>query len=225
VSPTGVIGADADNDLYALNDRVTRQISRTYGKLMTLLSEIDECIVILDSMGPVPYTFAGGVIFANFCSANVDIFDLDVPLPGYTWYTEAWYDKKNRPLSKDIVKMNPAIRMLVINNAWTGYPSEFWPVHIPTVVVGQNLANHFKADSQNSKFMDHVGVVSDLLAGVDFAKKAVGTDKILIFDGASGGINMSRPLAELLIEKAPKVAEKVEKDLMPKWLAQRGLAP
>ncbi len=225
VSPTGIIGVDADNDLYAMNDRVTRLISKTYGKLMTLLSEIDECIVVLDSVGPVPYTFAGGTIFANFCSANIDIFDLDVPVPAYTWYTEAWYDKKNMPLSQDIVPMNPAIRMLVINNAWTGYPSEFWAAHIPTVVVGQNMANHFRSDPQNSKFMDHVVVVDDVLTAVDFAKKAARTGKILIFDGASGGINVSQSLAELLVERAPKVARKVERELMPKWLAQRGLAP
>lgn len=223
VSPSGITGVDVDNDLYALNNRVTKQISKTYGKLMTLLSEIDECIVVLDSVGPVPYTFAGGVIFANFCSANVDVFDLDVALPPYTWYTEAWYDKRNRPLSEDVVEMNPAIKMLVINSAWTGYPSEFWPVHIPTIVVGQNMVNHFRADPQNSKFMDHVVVASDLPAAIEFAKKTARTEKILIFDGASGGINVSRPLAELLVEKAPKVARKVEKDLMPKWLAQRGL--
>ncbi|MEJ2352494.1 MAG: hypothetical protein P8Y03_22140, partial [Anaerolineales bacterium] len=44
MAPNGVVRIDADNDLYALNDRITRDGCRYYGKVMTLLGEIDECI-------------------------------------------------------------------------------------------------------------------------------------------------------------------------------------
>lgn len=223
VAPSGIIGVDADNNLYSLNDRLTRLIAATYGKFMTLLSEIDECIVILDSIGPIPYTFAGGVIFANFCSSNIDIFDLDISLPGYTWYSEALYDEEEKPLISDVNPINPAIKSLIINNAWTGYPSEFWPMHIPTIIVGDKLANHFKSDPQNSLFMNYTLTAKNLEAAVNFAVKITGTDKILIFDGALGGINVSRPLAQKLAECASKVSDKVENILMPKWLRQRGL--
>ena len=58
---------------------------------------------------------------------------------------------------------------------------------------------------------------------MNFAYNATGTDKVIIFDGAMGGLNCSRSLAELLIAKAPEVSERVEKELMPKWFRQRGV--
>ncbi|TYL07618.1 hypothetical protein MTAT_28400 [Moorella thermoacetica] len=38
-----------------------------------------------------------------------------------------------------------------------------------------------------------------------------------------GGINVSEPLAELLTRKAPAVSERVDNELLPKWLRQRGV--
>ena len=57
VAPNGIIGVDADNDLYSLNDRVTTIGCRHYGKMMTLFGEIDECIAALDFPAPVVYVF------------------------------------------------------------------------------------------------------------------------------------------------------------------------
>ena len=94
VVPHGILGVDADNDLYSLNERVTEIGCRYYGKMMTLFGEIDECIAALDFPCPVVYVFSAGVIYANFAGANTDLFDLELPLPAYTWYTEAFYGKK-----------------------------------------------------------------------------------------------------------------------------------
>lgn len=58
VGPHGVIGVDADNDLYAVNDRATFIGCQIYGKIMTLFGEIDECIAALDFPCPVPYVFS-----------------------------------------------------------------------------------------------------------------------------------------------------------------------
>jgi hypothetical protein len=60
---------------------------------------------------------------------------------------------------------------------------------------------------------------------VEFALRTTKTDKIIIFDGAVGGINVSRSLAEHLLEVAPSVEREVEEVLMPKWLYQRGIDP
>lgn len=49
------------------------------------------------------------------------------------------------------------------------------------------------------------------------------TKKVLIFAGAMGGINVSEPLAELLLKKAPTVSRRVDEVLLPKWLRQRGV--
>lgn len=81
MSPSGVVSIEADNDLYKINDTVTLDGLRYYGKIFHLLGRIDECIVGLDFPCPVPYVFSAGVIYCNFVGANVDLFDLDVKLP------------------------------------------------------------------------------------------------------------------------------------------------
>jgi hypothetical protein len=223
VVPHGILGVDADSDLYSLNSRITEIGCRYYGKMMTLFGEIDKCVAALDFPCPVVYVFSAGVIYANFVGANTDLFDLEMPLPAYTWYTEAFYGRKGRPLLPEIPLLNPAVKMCVHNYAWTGYPSAFFSEHIPTVVVGQAQANLFNRDPQNLNYMQHAVISENAEAAMDFARKASGTDNVLIFDGAPGGINLSKPLADFLLEKAPAVNRRVEKELMPKWLRQRGV--
>ena len=223
MSPSGLVGVSADNDLYALNNRITVEGLTYYGKIMTLLGEIDHCIAGLDFPCPVPYVFAAGVIYANFVGANQDLFDLDQPLPPYTWYTEAFYGKDGKPLIEGIAPVNPAIRMVVQNYAWGGYPSAFFSEHVPTVVVGQKQAELFNSDPQNIEYMKYAVVADQLDDAMHFAYQAAKTDRVIIFDGAMGGINVSESLAELLVRQAPKVSMRVDNELMPKWLAQRGV--
>ena len=223
VAPHGIIGVDADNDLYSLNERVTELGCRYYGRMMTLFGEIDDCVVALDFPCPVVYVFSAGVIYANFAGAKTDLFDLQMPLPAYTWYTEAFYGSKGLPLLPDIPRLNPAIKMCVHNYAWTGYPSAFFSEHIPTVVVGREQADLFNCDPQNLNYMKYALQSESTEAAMDFALKSTGTDKVLIFDGAPGGINLSRSLREFLLAKAPEVDRRVEQELFPKWLKQRGV--
>ena len=46
---------------------------------------------------------------------------------------------------------------------------------------------------------------------------------VLIFDGATGGMNVSHSLADFLRERAPAVIQRVDQELMPKWLSQRSV--
>lgn len=223
MSPAGVVNIDADNDLYALNDRVTVGGMKHYGKIINLLGEIDECIVILDFPCPVPYVFAAGVIYANMVGANIDLFDLDNPLPPYTWYTETFYNDRGQPLIPDIPPVNPAIKMVVHNYAWTGYPATFFAEHTPTIMVGREQAELFNRDPMNLNYMKHALLAENLDAAMEFAYRTTKTDKVIIFDGATGGVNVSRPLASHLLKVAPQVNERVDKTLMPKWLAQRNI--
>lgn len=224
VSPNGITGVDADRDLYALNDRITRSGCALYGRMMALFGEIDECIVALDFPCPVVYVFSAGVIYANFAGANTDLYDLDLALPAYTWYTEAFYGKAGRPLLPDIPPLNPAIKMCVHNYAWTGYPSAFFSEHIPTLIVGREQADLFDRDAQNAAYTRHARILDTTEEAMAEARRATGTDKILVFDGAFGGINLSEPLADLLVKRAPEVSRRVDQELLPKWLKQRGLA-
>ncbi len=225
MSPAGAIAVDADNDLYAINDRTTAGGMKHYGKIINMFGAIDECVVILDFPCPVPYVFACGVIYANMVGANVDAFDLDNPFPPYTWYTETFYDRHRRPLISDIPPVNPAIRAVVHNYAWIGYPAVFFAEHTPTIVVGEQQAELFNRDPMNLNYMKHALLGDSLDGAMDFAQRTTGTDKVMIFDGAMGGLNVSRPLAEHLVKVAPEVNRMVEQDLMPKWLDQRDIDP
>jgi hypothetical protein len=223
MSPGGVVTIDADNDLYALNDRITVAGMKYYGKIITMLGSIDECIVVLDFPCPVPYVFAAGVIYANMVGANIDLFDLDNPLPPYTWYTETFYDEHGQPLIPDIPPVNPAIKMVVHNYAWTGYPATFFAEHTPTIVVGREQAELFNRDPMNLNYMKHALLAENLGTAMDFAYHTTKTDKVIIFDGAIGGLNVSRPLADHLRKIVFLANERVDKNLMPKWLAQRNI--
>ncbi|QDR82277.1 hypothetical protein [Sporomusa termitida] len=225
MAPSGVVGVVAANDLFELNDYLTFVGLNYYGKIMTLLGEIDECIVGLDFPCPVPYVFAAGVIYANMVGANVDLFDLDGDLPPYTWYTEAFYGKNGKPLIDDIAPVNPAVKMVIHNYAWGGYPSAFFSEQIPTIVVKKEQAELFDNDPQNLEYTKHAVISESLDNAMQFAYKTANTDKVLIFDGAIGGLNLSHSLLQLLQAKAPAVSKRVDEELMPKWLRQRGISP
>lgn len=223
MSPNGVVSVVASNDLYEVNDHLISEGLKYYGKIMTLMGRIDECIVGLDFPCPVPYVFAAGVIYANFLGTHVDLFDLDNSLAPYTWYTEAFYGKNGKPLIEGVEPVNPAIKMVVHNYAWIGYPSAFFSEQIPTIVVGRKQADLFNQDPQNMTYMKYAAIADDLDSAMHLAHRLTKTDKLLIFDGAVGGLNVSRSLAEELFSKAPQVSKEVDSIYLPKWFKQRGL--
>lgn len=222
MSPLGIIGIEVDNDLFKLNDRLTYSGCKNYGKIMTLLGRIDKCVVGLDFPCPVPYVFAAGVIYANFVGANIDLFDLDNPLPPYTWYTEMYYNQKGKPFLKQTPPLNQAIKGVVHNYAWGGYPSAFFAEHIPTIVVGIEQAELLRQDPQNYSYMNYALNAENLDAALKFVR-GFGTENIIVFDGALGGVNVSESLAELLSKQAGAVSDEVDNLLLPKWMKQRGL--
>jgi hypothetical protein len=222
-SPNGIMGVDADNDLLAQNDRITIDCLRWYGKLLTLLKKIDRCNVVLDGPYPIGYMKAGGIVFDNFMGLSVDEFDLDHAMPPFSRYSEMYFDPQGKPLLQEIPPLNPAVRWIVNNYCYIGYPSAFFAQHVPMVVVGQALVDLIKSCPQNPGFMGYSVMAEDLKNAVDFVSRASGTSDIIVFDGAVGGFNLTAPLADLLRSKASTVEEEVERDLLPKWCEQRSL--
>jgi hypothetical protein len=223
--PAGITGVDSDNDLFALNDRITVESLLEYGKVVTLLGKIPECIAILDCPGPVPYTFGGGLIFGNFLSASIDQFDLDSPLTPYCFYSEMSFGVDEERLYPEVPLLNPSIKMVINNYSFKGYPSNFFAEHLPTVVIGDKMAELYRNCPQNSEYMNYALTSDNLKAAVQFAYHATGTRNIIIFDGAREGINASNSLIDFLLDRVPQVEEEVERNLLPKWLRQRGLQP
>ncbi len=223
VAPTGITGVDANNDLWAQDRELTKISMKWFGKMATLISSLKDINVIIDYPNSIPYTTAGGILFCNFLNANVDEFDLDVDFTPFSRYMDQLYDGDYIMFDKSLVPApNPAIKSLIVNYCLRGYPGTFFAEQLPTFVVGAQ-ADLLRNCPQNATFMDSALQVDDLKKAVNFAKRITGSEKILVFDGARGGINVSDSLAEEIRKIAPKIEEEVEKELLPKWFAQRGL--
>jgi len=224
ISPNGINDIRADNDLPAQSDRITVDTLRWYGKLLTLLKEIDDCTVILDGPYPIGYMKAGGIVYDNFAGLSVDEFDLDHGWPPFSRYSEMYFDEAGHPFLKEIPPLNPAIRWIINNYCLSGLPSTFFAQHVPTLVVGRALADLLNACPQNPHYMRHAVTSDRLEDAVRFISKAGGSEKMIAFDGAVGGFNMTEPLAELLGGKVAGIEELVETQLLPKWCRQRSLS-
>jgi hypothetical protein len=101
----------------------------------------------------------------------------------------------------------------------------FFAEKTPTIMVGKEQAELFDRDPMNLNYMKHALLADNLDAAMEFAHHTTGTDKVILFDGASGGLNVSKSLAEHLYKVAPGVMARVEQELLPKWLDQRNVDP
>ncbi|MCL1838755.1 MAG: hypothetical protein FWG47_05495 [Propionibacteriaceae bacterium] len=224
VSPGGVAEVVAGNDLNQLGERVTASALQEFGKMIQLMGEIDSCVAVLDAPMPVIYCTAAAIAYAAFASAREDVLDLDVALPAFSTLSESLLNHGGNPLAP-IPPIHPGLRACVQNYAWRGSPFSTLPKLIPTQVVGKEQVEMFAGDSQNISYMKHARPAESLTQAIATACAEAETDKILVFDNAIGGLNCSQSMAEYLDALAPAVSAKVDRDLMPRWLSQRGIAP
>jgi hypothetical protein len=216
-SPAGILGIDADRDLAAIDKRITISHLRKYGKMMRLFHAIDECIAVVDGGRWGFYIHAGGVIFGVLMHAHDDLLDLSVPkvLGGF---------KRNEKGEVVPMLINPAIKVIVLNQAWPGI-NYLGLEQTPIVIAGEDHAAMWKADHCNPYITENAKTARDLNEAMDRAYELYQTDKIIIFDGNFGHINCSPAMARLLMEKAPEVSRRVEEEFLPVWLKQRGIDP
>jgi hypothetical protein len=222
VGPEGIMGVDANADLVTQDKEFGRLNLQWYGKILTLLGAIKDVILIIDYPGPMPYTVAGGVLFGNFLNANVDEFDLRKLTP-FTRYSDMLYPDKKPLVSGVLPPPNPAIKAVVLNYCSKGYPGTFFPKLLPVMVVGAQ-AELMENDEQNAEFMHYAHKMESLPEAAAAARDLAKTDNILVFDGAVGGFNVSESLAGVMRGLAPRISAQVDRQLMPMWLKQRGIA-
>jgi len=203
-SPSGITGVDADNDLHRLNRRLTMSTLKSYGKLMRLFAEVDECVAVLDSGRWPWYLHAGGLTSGNLFKAPTDFMDLTVG---------------SIRKEKGGVALNPAVKALVINYAWRELFVEL-PSIYPTIVAGTTLVRGLA-----KRILKHAVVAESLKTAMEFAYRISKSRKAIVFDGSYGSINLSPAMGQFLLEKAPQVNRQVDEELLPKWLSQRGLDP
>lgn len=219
-APSGITGVDADNDLNQINRRLTVEGLKSYGKIVRLLAEIDECVAVLDGAKWLHYQHASGITFGNLVNAGLDFFDLNT-IPAGTGF--ALFERP--PDAPRVHAVNPALKALVVNHMWTNMVCTELPLNIPTIVVGRDLADRLVGDPANPDFMNVAVSAENLTAALNFARRIAKTDKIIVFDGRYGGINLSPALGEFLMKRAPEVDRRVEEHYLPLWLKQRGIDP
>lgn len=211
----GVAGVEGDNDLGALDRRLAVGVLRNYGTLMRLLGEIEEVIPIFDGHGCSVYTYGGGLTFSNLLYADTDFFDLD-----------------NLALSAHGVKNaepgmymgnGDAIKAIVINYMAGGVPCHGTLKHFPLHVASQQAFKWMINEPSNCYLENLATVHENLRDAVQAARAETGCEELMVFDYTPGAFRVTEGLAEHLLERAPAVVENVEKNLLPKWMAQRKL--
>jgi hypothetical protein len=199
-SPTGVMGVDADRDLIALDRRIGALILRRYGKMVQLFGTIDDCFSVADDTRWLPYQHAGGLTACSLYESGTDHLDLDLPS------TPTEHARKRSSLGP--------VKAVVMNYAW-----KLFSAADLTIAADERVAKDVLRIHANS----NVVVASNLAEAIQIAADRTGTDKGIVFDGCYGAINMTRPMAEFLLAKAPEIARNVDDVLLPKWLRQRNL--
>lgn len=212
----GVASVDADNDLYALDKRMTKEILWNYGPLMRLLGAIDEVIPILDGHGCFVYNFGGGISFSNLLYADTDFLDLDNLALSAT----------SGKFGRDGLTMGntEALKAVVINYMAGGVPivpylNDMQSVHIATEIEARLLEN----DPSLSYIRDCSIVHNGLSEAVAAAQDMTGCENLFAFDYTPGVFRVNAPMAKILLDAAPAAVETVRTTLMPKWLRQRNI--
>jgi hypothetical protein len=215
-SPAGVTGIDATDDLYAIDRRITTSHLATYGRMQRLFAEIDDCVAVWDGGRWGYYLHAGGVIFGVLLTNHHDSFDLDVPVVAGFMQV---------PGAEVNFSRNKALRGIVVNQAWVGagIPYVTMPFTSPMYIVGDEQARMWEQDPTNPLLIDRATTVATAEAGIEQALAHGRTDKVIVFDGSYGHITCNEAMADLLRARAPEVDRVVGRELLPKWLAQRGL--
>lgn len=210
----GVASVEADNDLYALDARMTKNTLWHYGPLMRLLSMIDEVIPILDGHGCFVYNMSGGITFSNLLYADTDFLDLDNLALSAT----------SGKFGRDGLTMGntDALKAIVINYMAGGVPvvpylKDMQSVHIATEIEARLLEN----DPSLSYIRDCSIVHNGLSDAVAAAQNMSGCESLFAFDYTPGIFRVNEPLAQILLDAAPRAVEQVKNTLMPKWLRQR----
>lgn len=208
-APTGITGIDAGNDLYALDNRVSANTLRYYAYPYHLFRSLEDFSAIVEGGRWVWYMHGGGVIDGILFNGYKDFMDIDdnVVAPGNGMMTQA-----------------PGLKAAIINQCWYGITFTASAV-MPIYVVGKELQDNLQYNDVMAKYFflfpgsKRADTLEEAVAG---CREASGTNKFLVFDGSFGFINCTQEMAEELIAKAPAIQDKVDNELYPKYMKQRG---
>lgn len=208
-APTGICGIEADNDLYALDERVSSHSLKNFALPYHLYRSLEDFNVIVEGGRWVWYMHGGGIIDGALFNGYKDFMDLD--------------DNVVAPYG-GVMTQAPGMKSAIINQCWYGITFTAG-AGMPVIVVGDELAENFAHKDVMAKYffmMPGAKKAATLPEAVEMSRQISGGDSFLVFDGSFGYVNCSRSMAEQLIAKAPAIQKKVEEELYPKYMKQRG---
>ena len=208
-APTGICGIEADNDLYALDERVSSHSLKNFALPYHLYRSLEDFNVIVEGGRWVWYMHGGGIIDGALFNGYKDFMDLD--------------DNVVAPYG-GVMTQAPGMKSAIINQCWYGITFTAG-AGMPVIVVGAALAENFAHKDVMANYffmMPGAKKAATLPEAVEMSRQISGGDSFLVFDGSFGYVNCSRSMAEQLIAKAPAIQKKVEEELYPKYMKQRG---
>jgi hypothetical protein len=116
--------------------------------------------------------------------------------------------------------VNPAVKLLLLNYTWRENLYGLLPFY-PIIIAGQELAKGLSFGVQKRAKL----IADNLEQAMSAAIEMTGTDKIIVFDGSFGSINLSPSMRDFLLSRAPDISRKVDEHYLPLWLSQRGIDP
>lgn len=212
-TPNGLTKIDADNDMYAMDDRVMKDGCMWYPMMHRLLISLDNYATIADGERWPTYMHCAGIIHGVNAANYQDHYDID------DIYDVDEFFEKRLPHSRA-----KGLGYQIFNQTWYGL-TQAPPPYDPIVVVGDEQDAEFKYDSMNMFYNNNKTKtrVNDLYEAIDFVREKQGTDCFVVYDGSYGYINCTRAAAEEFFEKAPGIEKLVKEELYPKYMKQRNL--
>ena len=207
-SPAGVTGVEADNDLYALDERISSHSLKNYALPYHLYRSLENVNIIIEGGRWVWYMHGGGLIDGVLLNGYKDFFDIDnnVVAPHGGVFTQS-----------------PGLKSVIVNQCWYGITFTN-AAALPCIIVGDELIENLEYNDIMAKyffFLPGAKKAKTLPEAYEMSKQISGSSNFLIFDGSYGYINCSRSAAEEMIAMAPAIQKKVEEELYPKYMKQR----
>lgn len=211
-TPNGLMKIEADKSLYTMDDKCSETALKYYPYMHELLLSVKDYSIILDGSRWLSYMHCAGLIAGINWNGYMDHYDLANASLSPDQFKAAVMDKSKQNL-----------RCVIMNQGWYGLSIGF-PNRYPSITVGNEIRALLNQDTFNYGFNEKplVQKADTLPEAVEMAKKIVGNDKFVVYDGSYGYINCTRSVAEELIANAPAIKELVDKKY-PIYMEQRGL--
>ena len=212
-TPNGLMRIEACKSLYEMDEECSKTALKYYPYMHHLLTSPKNYTLIQDGSRWLSYMHCAGLIAGINWNSYMDHYDLDNASLSLDQFIAAVMDPEKNNLG-----------CVIMNQGWYGLSIGFVK-RFPSISVGDEIRALLDQDTFNYHFNENPKIrkAQNLLEAVEMAKEITGNDMMIAYDGSYGYINCTRSMAEELFRNAPIIQKKVDEELYPKYMEQRGL--